>query len=279
MEKKLLSLFNEWVESLRNSKNETLLNELEYMKELDKFEQDYVLARCYMDMNGFVLFEKNDEPVEELLAKAMRYYTKGLLAAKYKYIFRIKVKGLEKYITREIAIPKSMSLGDLGVAIILAFNGECSHLFQFMIDKKRYALDPREVVFDKPEHVFATRLYEIDWNPKKKYTFVYDFGDDYIFSVQFVKEVSNPGNYPIEVLKGKGYGIWEDNHYYLDLYYSNPNAMVESWDGDEVKVKDLLDFDPDDFCLLEINEELNDIFEMCREHYMIEGEDENSLPF
>jgi hypothetical protein len=54
--------------------------------------------------------------------------------------------------------------------------------------------------------------------------------------------------------------------------------MVEDWEGDNVKVKDFIDFDPNDFCLLEINEMLNDLFEMCREHYINE-EDEEGLPF
>ena len=278
MNNKLLNNYNEWVESLKNSKNENILSALEQLEELNELEQEFVFTRCYMDINGYVLIEKDDRPAEDILVDAIRFYSRGLLAAKYKYIFRVKVKGLEKYITREIAIPKNMTLGDLGVAIILAFRGECSHLFQFVIDKKRYVLDPREAFFDKPEYVFGVKLLELDWNSKKKYTFVYDFGDNYEFSVQFVKEVDDTGNYPIEVLKGKGYGIWEDNHYYLDAYYDDPNTMVEDWDGDNVKVKDFIDFDPNDFCLLEINEMLNDLFEMCREHYINE-EDEEGLPF
>ena len=205
MQKKLLNQYFEWVESLKNSTNEKVLNELESLKELNEYEQQFVFRKCYCDMVRFTLSEQNDYPFEQLLVEALNFYSSGLLAAKYKYIFRVKVKRLEKFITREIAIPKSMSLGDLGVAIILAFNGDCSHLFQFTIDKRRYVVDPSESYFGEPEDMFKTNLYDIDWNPKKKYTFTYDFGDNYEFSVQFVKEVSDTGNYPIEVLKGKGY--------------------------------------------------------------------------
>lgn len=278
MEKKLLNQYFEWVDSLKNSKNEKILNELEALKELGEFEQQFVLRKTYLDMVGFAVMEQNEHPIEELLVDALNFYGGSLLASKYKYVFRVKVKGLEKYITREIAIPKNMSLGDFGVAIILAFNGECSHLFQFIIDKKRYVIDPSEAIFDEPESAFDTLLSDIIWNPKKKYTFVYDFGDDYQFSIQFVREVSDTGNYPIEVLKGKGYGIWEDNHYYLDLYYADPTTMVENWDGDMVPVSEVLDFDPNEFDLVEINEEINDVYLICRERYARE-EDEEGLPF
>lgn len=278
MEKKLLNQYFEWVDSLKNSKNEKILNELEALKELGEFEQQFVLRKTYLDMVGFAVMEQNEHPIEELLVDALNFYGGSLLASKYKYVFRVKVKGLEKYITREIAIPKNMSLGDFGVAIILAFNGECSHLFQFIIDKKRYVIDPSEAIFDEPESAFDTLLSDIIWNPKKKYTFVYDFGDDYQFSIQFVREVSDTGNYPIEILKGKGYGIWEDNHYYLELYYTDPTTMVENWDGDMVPVSEVLDFDPNEFDLVEINEEINDVYLICRERYARE-EDEEGLPF
>lgn len=278
MNNKLLNNYNEWVESLKNSTNEKILNELEVLKELGEFEQQFVLRKSYLDMVTFAVLEQADEPLEKTLVEALNFYSSSLLATKYKYIFRVKVKGLEKYITREIAIPKKMSLGDLGVAIILAFRGECSHLFQFIIDKVRYVTDPSEAIFDEPESVFDIQLDEINWNPKKKYTFVYDFGDNYEFSVQFVKEVDDTGNYPIEVLKGKGYGIWEDNHYYLDLYYDDPNIMVEDWEGDKIPVKDMIEFNPNECEIDEINEELNDLFVMCREHYVNEDEDD-SLPF
>lgn len=278
MNNKLLNNYNEWVESLKNSTNEKILNELEVLKELGEFEQQFVLRKSYLDMVTFAVLEQADEPLEKTLVEALNFYSSSLLATKYKYIFRVKVKGLEKYITREIAIPKKMSLGDLGVAIILAFRGECSHLFQFIIDKVRYVTDPSEAIFDEPESVFDIQLDEINWNPKKKYTFVYDFGDNYEFSVQFVKEVDDTGNYPIEVLKGKGYGIWEDNHYYLDLYYDDPNIMVEDWEGDKIPVKDMIEFNPNECEIDEINEELNDLFVMCREHYVNEDEDD-SLQF
>ena len=278
MKNKLMNQYNEWIESLKNSTNEHILNELEELNELNEYEQQLVFRKTYLDMNAFVLSEQEDHPLEQLLVEALNFYSNGILSAKRKYIFRVKVKGLEKYITREIAIPKSMSLGDLGIAIILAFHGECSHLFQFTIDKKRYVLDPSEAVFDEPEYVFDTYIKDIHWNPKKKYNFTYDFGDNYEFSVQFVKEVEDTGDYPIEVLKGKGYGIWEDNHYYLDLYYMDPETLVEDYDGDMVPVKDFIEFDPDECEIDEINEEMNDMFALCRDHYMIE-EDEDECPF
>lgn len=69
-------------------------------------------------MNGYALMQREETSIEEVLVDTLDFYVGSLLAAKYKYIFRVKVKRLEKLITREIAIPKSMSLGDLGVVII-----------------------------------------------------------------------------------------------------------------------------------------------------------------
>ena len=71
METKLLNQYFEWVESLKNSKNEKILNELEALTELNEYEQQFVLRKCYMDIIGFALSEQEEYSVEQLLVEAL----------------------------------------------------------------------------------------------------------------------------------------------------------------------------------------------------------------
>ena len=262
MIRELLEKINaELKECLENSEIKTLMGDMSIE------EQELVMRRAFAEVSYAVLSGEEDiQDADKIFSQLIQDVKRALVESRHKYVFRVKVKGLTKYLSREIAIPSIFSLGDLGLAIVLAFRGNCSHLFDFEIDNVRYVSN-NDNDYSFAGNAFEMRLQEFNFVPKKKFNFCYDFGDNYEFSVEFVKKVEDDGNYPIEVLKGKGYGIWEDNHYYLDMYYADPNTLVEDGWGEKTPVSELLEFDPEDFDYLEVNEELNDTFIMVRCRY------------
>ena len=57
----------------------------------------------------------------------------------------------------------------------------------------------------------------------------YDFGDDYFFDIH-VMDVDEHNDIQslddLKVLAGEGYGIWEDEHQLLELYYENQEEFL-----------------------------------------------------
>ena len=91
---------------------------------------------------------------------------------KKKYVFRVKLKGFEKYITREIAIPRHYSLSELAIGIILSFRGNHSHLYDFVIDGKKYSIMEDDFGFEEFNDMRNVFLNELDLDKKTKIKFI-----------------------------------------------------------------------------------------------------------
>lgn len=243
----------------------------------DEEEQKVIMNTSFGMLATFTATDEFvDEGYEHILAEFLEKANGELIQARNKYVFRIKMKGLTSKISREIAIPSNYTLCDFGIAIILAFNGDGGHLFDFRIDRQRYSLDAGSEYFNMEDlSLFEVRLKDLNLTKQTKINFCYDFGDNYEFIVQFVKEIEEMGEYPIEVLKGKGYGIWEDNHYLLDMYYINPNMSLEDYIGEDVSLREYIPFDPEECDLEELNDTVNSMLHFLKDHY--ENEVVNNL--
>lgn len=247
-------------ETLEKTDNKKLKNVVCQLNELDDFTKEIVLRKCASESASAILLQEIDPSmIEESLSDAILECIEIVNSMNKKYIFRVKVKGLEKYITREIAIPKKFLLSDLGIAIVLAFNGDFSHLMEFKVNSERYVMDPENDYFDHQKCMFDYELDTLDLNSKTKMRLTYDFGDNYEFDIKFVKEVDGIGKSPIEILKGKGYGIIEDHHMFLEMVYANPDLSVEPYIGEDMTVKEYLEFE-DVFDIEETNDYLNSMF-------------------
>ena len=260
--------YKDILNQIENTKDNRLLEALSTLDVLDKLPREYVLRKVIHEFTELAIMDVIDEDCYiDMLVDAITTFGKEMMAVSKKYVFKIQLDGLTKHVQRTICVPQQASLATFGIAIALAFNADCSHLFDFRIDNKSYVLKPDED-FGPEYSVFETQLVDLHLNEKSKIKYCYDFGEDYSFTVKFVKEVNNPGEYAFEVVKGKGYGIWENNHYYLDAYYDGPETLVETYEGDMVPVCDLLEFDPQECDLDAINTIMEDMFELCFKHYI-----------
>lgn len=205
--------------------------------------------------------EQDEE--EELILNMLTSFSKHLEEIKVLYQFKIVLKGFEEEIYRIVEVPAAFTLADLGYVMLSAFQSEAAHLFEFQMKKQRFCCEIQRNLgdVDPAETEFASEYKLLDFNFRKnaKFTCCYDFGDHFEFDFTFQKEhkvddfVSFAG-----ILDGKGFGIWEDAHYEMELYYHD-RASFDAF----IKENQI---DPDDypldiaFDLEESNENLQEDF-------------------
>lgn len=105
------------------------------------------------------------------------------------------------------------SLADFGIAIVLSFNGECNHLFQFRSGNQIYNIYNDGYSKDALS-AFEHTITELN----KKSDFYYDFGDGWEFGIELIKIYDHSGDiiHP-QVIEGNGLGFIEDCGGYAGL--------------------------------------------------------------
>jgi hypothetical protein len=130
------------------------------------------------------------------------------------YLFKVKLK-YDKRIWRRVEILGSQTLDDLHMSIQKAFNFDADHLYSFFMSGKAwddsdfeyYHLEadggPPEANMrtvlslirgSKPEpRLPATiaRIESLNLKPKQKFLYLFDYGDEWQFEVEFLKEGSS----------------------------------------------------------------------------------------
>ena len=101
------------------------------------------------------------------------------------YQLKVTLKGSRPPIWRRILVPGPISLVGLHGVIQSAMGWENRHLFEFEIKGLRYADNPEEAMFtyDPPEDPFLHTLDGLGLEVHNSFTYLYDFGDDWIHQV------------------------------------------------------------------------------------------------
>lgn len=223
---------NKMLEACRNEVNATKNKKIQKALAMYEKELNQVDAKRFLDAILYSFVEKiiqNPDVTEEEAEVAFEEYfsssTQELQIMKKSLVLDIKLNGLEEEINRVIEIPNVCTLSDLAYAVLVAFQAEGSHLFNVIYKKVSYSSDA-----DDSAELYASETMVQNLNLRKGASLEvwYDFGDNYTFNIK-VKDVKKNDSLPSEesykILEGKGYGIWEDNHYPLDLYYSDKKAF------------------------------------------------------
>lgn len=149
---------------------------------------------------------------------------------KTKMTIRVQLRGLEKDIYRVICVPYEIVLADLAYLILASMNSEAEHLYSFTVNHTRYF-----GVFHDEEfiHHYAIDITVSELNLKAGQSMVlcYDLKEEYIFDIE-IEKIEECDSIitieDIEVIDGKGYGIWEDQHQLLEMYYQNHQLFLET---------------------------------------------------
>jgi len=106
------------------------------------------------------------------------------------YIFKIKLK-YDRRVWREIEVLGSHTLDDLHMTIQEAFDFDAAptHLYSFFMSGKAWDRHSEICHPDADGHP-ATRvkIEPLNLKPKQKFLYLFDYGDEWQFEVEFLKE-------------------------------------------------------------------------------------------
>lgn len=181
--------------------------------------------------------------------------------------FKIQIAEISKpTVWRRILVPADFTFDDFHSIIQISFGWDFAHLYQF--SPQIYAGNPVIALNDEDMEndldASKTKLKKIFTTEKQTFTYIYDFGDDWIHNITLEKILTEKTKVP-KCLKGQGKcppedcgGIW--GYYNLLEIISDPKheeyTEMREWLGmenDEI-------WDVNEFYLDEVNAMLEEEF-------------------
>lgn len=206
-----------------------------YQKEF-KREADFILQTIVENLVSKAILEQlSDEQLEDMIVSELENQFSDL----QKFQKSVLVEVLEEEINRVLELPMACSIEQFACAILGTFQCEGNHLYSVNYKDDRFVSlfegdDPDENIW------YASYVYLTQLNLRKnsKLEIEYDYGENYTFKihVQAIKKHSYLFKMEdAQILGGKGFGIWEDSHVYLDLYYKDRKAFYERLEADHLE--------------------------------------------
>jgi hypothetical protein len=125
------------------------------------------------------------------------------------YQFKIQLKNISKpTVWRRMLVASDMTFNDFHIAIQIAFGWETAHLYCF--SPSGYGSSPKiesselEPLDGSSMDALETELREIFDHEKQKFTYLYDFGDNWIHEITLEKILPDSHIEVPQILKGKG---------------------------------------------------------------------------
>jgi hypothetical protein len=181
--------------------------------------------------------------------------------------FKIQLKNVTKPpVWRQVIVPEKFTFHDLHQLIQLVFGWEDYHLYQF--SPKGYGSHPiiafpSKEDWDQPDmNAGKTKLSKVFISAKQTFTYIYDFGDDWIHQIVLEKILNDEIKQPV-CLAGKGTCPPEDcggpwGYENLKLILADPAheeyLETKEWMGLEADEE----WDANYFDVAEVNEMLKD---------------------
>ena len=138
------------------------------------------------------------------------------MAVKTIYQLYTALDGYKPKIWRRVLVSPTMKLSHLAYMLMTLYEMEGSHLFHFYSpdSDEYYALKSGDfAVDDDTKNAVSTSLKKVLLYKGQKIIFTYDFGDNWEVVIS-LEDVINNSDIPVKklprVLKGKGYGIFDD---------------------------------------------------------------------
>ena len=162
------------------------------------------------------------------------------------YQFKITLCDITPPIWRRVLVPDSATLHDLHEIVQIAMGWENSHLHDFVIRRRRYAL-PSPDDWDTPIDEAQTRLADVV-KPRSRFVYQYDFGDSWRHELHIEKAVdddAHPAPFCLDGARacppedsGGAWGYVEKLNILADPGHEDYDDLVE-WMGDA--------FNPEEF--------------------------------
>lgn len=245
----------ECYEEVLNSDNKQLQGLLNKLKNEvgDRSYKNIVKGAIASVISQSLMFYFPEEVIIELICKNLKDVIVRLPELKKSYIMKCSLEGHDEYVYRTIEVPSYISLDELCCAILGSFNAEGCHMYSVDYARKTYFCSAYDDDYrTNIEYADEYTLNDLKLRKDSKMVITYDFGDNYEINVKVEETIHNDFLFELEymyVLDGEGYGIWEDNHYLLDLYYWNKeqyNQVIEQYDFIDNPLEEEYDFEDND---------------------------------
>lgn len=205
-------------------------------------------------------YKLNKEQIDNIVVHFLNDISEHIPTLKSSYILSVKMKGLSRYIQREIEIPGIMSLDDLCMVVLASMNCYGSHMYDITYGGETFDCLLQE---DAENYTAAYTLEDLELSKGDKLVLSYDYGEDYEFDILVKDIVEHDSFFNLEdmrVIKGKGYGIWEDNHYLLELYLKNREAFYAFLEENGIEEEFLPIEEEEEFQIEDMEDILGDYF-------------------
>lgn len=228
----------------------------EVTKNLKEEGDDFLKAHLRVNLSKMMIGNVTEDEADGIFIEDLGESVKRLEYLKKSIVLNVAVEYQEENINRVIEIPYMSSLADMAYIILAAFRADGSHLFMVKHKKVDYQCD-RDEYYGDGGFASETFLPDLKLRKNSKMRLWYDFGDDFYFTIQVmeIKKQKKAFRFEnIKILSGKGYGIWEDAHYAMDLYYYDRQKFAEyiasnCWEEDYFPVHE-------EFVLEQLNEKI-----------------------
>ncbi|MCD7893125.1 MAG: plasmid pRiA4b ORF-3 family protein [Erysipelotrichaceae bacterium] len=218
---------------LQNREHSTLyetINELKsYVENNDIDERTYKLIYKLLDAIDESIPETNNIIINE--RKPHDAYKSVIIKA---YII-----GLGKKFYRIMEIPYDITLADLAYFVLSTFKASGYHLFSVKYKKEIFVDRGGSLVY------LASNVYlsQLNLQPKSQLDIEYDYGDEWKFKVTIQSIHDHDDKFDLEdsyIIRGKGYGIWEDEATFMHLYYRSYPLFLDVIKDNDMEEKDFV---------------------------------------
>lgn len=119
-------------------------------------------------------------------------------------VFKVKVAD-DKRVYRIIEMRATDTLDDLHDEILESYEFDDDHLYSFFMDNKAWSNNEYCSPRANGRRANKIKLEQLDLSPKQKFLYLYDYGDNWEFEVEFVENgvVESNKKYP-RILKSSG---------------------------------------------------------------------------
>lgn len=257
-------------DEVKNTKNQSIINiqkELEKTTLTRKAKDDLIKSAIQFTLGMGIMQHISPESFEEIFVDVLKDVVSKIPDLQTKVKFKVSLAN-HKELWREIHIPLSFTLADLCYVILDSFKADGSHLFKIKYKNNDYYCLPYEG-YANERYANDTSLSELKLTKNSKMELTYDFGENYIFVVEYLgkeKCESITDIEDIQIKDGNGYGIIDDFGFLLDVILDHPQDFHKILDDIGLSEEDFY-YNFDDFDVSENTMYVIDNFEATKYAY------------
>lgn len=130
------------------------------------------------------------------------------------YTLKVYPQGCGTSVYRVLKISGNKTLDELCQVILDSFNFTDEHLYEFCMDNKMYSRNSYQSDPEGRQPSTKIKIGQIGLREKQKFSLHYDFGDDWMFTINVQNIQEDTGAAEPYIVKGKGsieqYQDWDD---------------------------------------------------------------------